>query len=89
MSLWQAESDDPLMTLVVNGRKRIPEDTVAKLPDLASTRMSQVLVTARTNVTGNIYNGRLAERLITLLNELDGLVRPWIQSAFKIGVAAQ
>ena len=56
------------------------------------TSISQVAVTARTDVASyNLkitYNGRFADcyGLVALLNELDGLVRPWTQGAFEIGV---
>ena len=55
--------------------------------------ISQVLVTTHTNLlqTYNkiIYNGRFTKQLIALLNEADGAVRPWTQSAFEMGVTVQ
>ena len=34
-------------------------------------------------------DGRFEERLITVLNEFDGLVRPWTQGTFELGVTVQ
>jgi hypothetical protein len=36
-----------------------------------------------------MQDGRFEKRLITILNEFDGLVRPWTQSTFELGVTVQ
>ena len=45
----------------------------------------------RTDVTSYMCNGRWKIRgaLITVLNEFDGLVRPWTQGTFELGVTVQ
>ena len=55
--------------------------------------ISQVLLITRTNLlqTYNkiICSGRFTKQLIALLNETDGAVQPWTQSAFEMGVTVQ